>query len=206
MIGGVSFQPGSLDQKRQQMQANGQSSEGVQEAIKVLSLRLPKVVGAQAVAPSALLRSQGSGGNPHVDSIVERVLSKMFPGQGGPAPAAPMMPMGQGPMAPQAQAQPQGPQFSGSAQGASQSRQEAPEPNFWNAPRPPRVVVDNPPEYRGDFTGSVGDFTQPYGPGGEFTGAPSYPGAIEPVPDLRKYLEGLFPSQGPPPSYETPLI
>jgi hypothetical protein len=92
MIGGVSFQPGSFDQEQQRRQQARGSAQGVQEAIKVLSLRLPKVVGAQAVSPQALLSSPGGGGNPRVDSIVEAVLSKMFPTQGGPAPGAPTIP------------------------------------------------------------------------------------------------------------------
>ncbi len=78
MTPGVSFQPGSPDQTQ-----NGgpktNPSGSVQEAIKVLSLRLPKVVGAQALAPQALLGSAGSGGNPRVDSVVTGILRKMFP-------------------------------------------------------------------------------------------------------------------------------
>lgn len=47
---GVSFQPGAQD---------GQSQQPVQQAIQLLSLRLPSVVGARALAPQALLQSQG---------------------------------------------------------------------------------------------------------------------------------------------------
>lgn len=100
MIPGVNFQPGQQSYGQQNGQRgpsrlSGGSPQGVQEAIKVLSLRLPKVVGARAVSPAPLLTSQGSGGNPNVDSIVESVLSRMFPGQqtGGPAPSAPTAPM-----------------------------------------------------------------------------------------------------------------
>ncbi|HYE87699.1 MAG TPA: hypothetical protein VEA16_15155, partial [Vicinamibacterales bacterium] len=52
---GLSFQPGS---------DNGQQQSGyrapVQQAIKLLSLRLPSVVGARAIAPQALLEGGGS--------------------------------------------------------------------------------------------------------------------------------------------------
>lgn len=94
MIGGVNFQPGLQDSNDPRMQGErrpGGSSQGVQDAIKVLSLRLPKVVGAQAVAPSALLNAPGAAGNPHIDSIVENVLRKFFPG-GRSGAQAPMVP------------------------------------------------------------------------------------------------------------------
>lgn len=71
---GVSFQPGSS-----RTPAYSQKGNGVQEAIQMLSLRLPKMVGARAVAPQALLTSPGSGDNPRVDSVVNQVLARMFP-------------------------------------------------------------------------------------------------------------------------------
>jgi hypothetical protein len=89
MIGGVNFQPGGGPD-----QAQGQrppSGSGVQEAIRVLSLRLPKVVGAQGLAPQALLTSPGSDGNSRIDSVVSQVMARMFPS--GPAqPTAPHVP------------------------------------------------------------------------------------------------------------------
>lgn len=42
----------------------------VQQAIQLLSLRIPRVVGAAAPAPAALLNSPGSGGRPDVHSAV----------------------------------------------------------------------------------------------------------------------------------------
>lgn len=87
---GVSFQPGAYQGNGQQNGQNGQGPLGggaVQEAIKILSLRLPKVVGAQAAAPSMLLTSAGSGGNPRVDSVVDRIMRRMLPG------SAPNMPL-----------------------------------------------------------------------------------------------------------------
>ena len=87
---GVNFQPGYGNGNDQQRESRPSGGSGVQEAIKILSLRLPKVVGAQAAAPMALLTSQGSGGNPRVDGVVNQVLSRMGvmkPGQ----PAAPVL-------------------------------------------------------------------------------------------------------------------
>jgi len=90
---GVNFQPGitnGVTRPRSRMQS------GAQEAIKILSMRLPKVVGAQSIAPAALLNSQGSGGNPRVDSVVNTVMRRFFPtgdpGSGAPPAAAPMIP------------------------------------------------------------------------------------------------------------------
>lgn len=81
MIGGVNFQPGSQDNTAQVRPKQGGS---VQEAIKILSLRLPKQVGANALAPAALLNAQGSNGNSRIDSVVNTVMGRMFP-QGQPA-------------------------------------------------------------------------------------------------------------------------
>lgn len=191
MIGGVSFQPGSLEQEQQRRQSQNGTAQGVQEAIKVLSLRLPKVVGAQAPAPSALLQSQGSGGNSRVDSIVQSVLSKFFPGQGSPAPAAPMLP--QAP--PDVSHGYEGPNISGPVQSPYRKEATSDAPgatDFWQTfPRTPRVVVDQP-TWTGDFTGPTGDFTvgQDGRPVGNFGG-----GLIAPLPDLRRQLDWL-PSPG----------
>lgn len=97
MIGGVSFQPGQNDPTKTGQRPT--ADRGVQEAIKVLSLRLPKVVGARALAPSALLNAQGSGGNTRIDSVVNQVLQRYLPGGAGAGqapPAAPMIPTGAG--------------------------------------------------------------------------------------------------------------
>lgn len=96
MIGGVNFQPGGSDPTKAAPKGNQGS---VQEAIKILSLRLPKVVGPRATAPAALLNAQGSGGNTRVDSVVNTVLQRYLPGGEGAGqapPAAPMIPTGQG--------------------------------------------------------------------------------------------------------------
>src|SRR5688572_14678794 len=108
MIGGVNFQPGGGQDLTQERPRNAGS--GVQEAIKVLSLRLPKVVGAQAAVPMPLMQSQGGGGN-RVDSVVNQILSRIMPtGQPQSQPMAGLAPQ------PQQQAPQGAPSFSGSAQ------------------------------------------------------------------------------------------
>ncbi len=189
MINGVNFQPGSMEQERDRLQASRGSAEGVQEAIKVLSLRLPKVVGARAVAPNALLRGQGGQGNPQIDSMVERVLAKMFPGQGGPPPTAPMLPT-QSP----GESHSYGPQFGGNVQGGGQPQREstsdAPGQQFW---RQPNVIVGNPPPEAPLTGGPMPRW--PNAPGVD--GGGGFPNAtIAPLPDLRRYLDGLVPGPG----------
>ena len=89
MIAGVNFQPGQIQGGG--TQPRPKQGNSVQEAIKILSLRLPKQVGPNALAPSALLNAQGSGGNPRIDSVVNTVMSRMFPTGDAPAPAAPVL-------------------------------------------------------------------------------------------------------------------
>lgn len=91
ILGGVSFQPGANGDNGQQSGQSRPAGHGVQEAIKILSLRLPRVVGAHALAPMPLLTSQGSGGDRRVDSIVQRVM-QMFPTN--TAPSVPVLPAG----------------------------------------------------------------------------------------------------------------
>ena len=161
---GKSFQPGEDNKAVNAGEARG---SGVQEAIKVLSLRLPKVVGAQGMTPMPLLQSQGSGGNPRVDSIVQSVLSKIFPTAAPSAPPAPVM--GQS-FAPESSPMPSGPSFTGNAQ---QGYREPPRQEPYRPiPIPtPRVVVDNPLGH-GDLM--LGPDGRPYG---------SPPGSIAPSPD-----------------------
>lgn len=183
MINGVNFQPG-LQPDRQAQPNSGSnpsgSSQGVQEAIKVLSLRLPKVVGANAVAPSALLQSQGSGGNSRVDSIVESVLRKYFP-QAAQGPSQP-----QGPIMPSAPTPPVN--IGGSAATGFRPQQEpAPSNSFWS--NVPRVVADvPPPPPMAPLTGAP----RPNTPTVDSGGFPN--GLIAPLPDLRKQMDWL-PSQ-----------
>jgi hypothetical protein len=91
---GVSFDPAQEGQYNQQGSGPNASSapRGIQEAIKILSLRLPRVVGANAVSPQALLSSPGSSGR--VDSIVNQIMARYFPQGVTQSPMAPMAPAG----------------------------------------------------------------------------------------------------------------
>lgn len=72
---GLSFQPGTENGN------NGQSRVApVQEAIRLLSLRLPTVVGARGISPQALLEGQGGaglGGGGSVEALIRQLLQQM---------------------------------------------------------------------------------------------------------------------------------
>lgn len=155
---GINFQPGMQEQQGQNGNGSRPSGGGVQEAIKVLSLRLPKVVGAHGIAPMPLLTSEGSGGNPRVDSIVQQILSRMgvdaypsaVPILGAAFGASNTMP----PSAPWgAQAPPQGPLAKPKIAFSDPTPPPQPEGALF-----PRPVIDNwespypaPPERREDY-------------------------------------------------------
>jgi hypothetical protein len=63
----------------------------MQEAIRVLSMRVPRVVGAAPLAPMALLNAPGGGGLPA--GLLEQLLRKLGlgTGAGGQAPTIPPM-------------------------------------------------------------------------------------------------------------------
>ena len=140
---GVNFQPGASRDNGQSPQAR---PDGVQEAIKVLSLRLPKVVGAQGIAPQPLLSSQGSGGNPRVDSVVNQILSRIMPTGQPQGPSAPMVPQ-------------MGPSFGGDVGGGQpQPRQEQQPSNRPPIGTPPHIIVGSggPPRWPGQATDDGG--------------------------------------------------
>lgn len=197
MMGGVNFQPGTQDD--QQRYGNGSrppgSSQGIQEAIKVLSLRLPKVVGANAVAPNALLSSQGGGGNPHIDSLVDSVLAKYFPQASQGRAVAPMIPAGgmQREQPQQGYGQPMPPQQRPMMPAAAPSTA-------------PRVIVSDPPPNTPPTTPFVGG--APRFPGQprsgydtDLSGGGQPPGMFgelpSPLPDLRRILDWV-PEPAPP--------
>lgn len=72
---GVSFAPtaeNATDANRQ-----GQL-EGLPAAIKILSLRLPRFLGARGIAPEELLRGQGGGGmDPFASSVMQSLLNSL---------------------------------------------------------------------------------------------------------------------------------
>lgn len=82
---GLSFQPGAEDEEQKKR------ASMIPQAIKVLSLRLPRILGAQAPTAEALLRPQAGsgGGGPMANAVVQSILRSM--GTPGAAPqAAPM--------------------------------------------------------------------------------------------------------------------
>jgi hypothetical protein len=177
MISGVSFQPGVANGASPYRDAK--QAEGVQEAIRVLSLRLPKVVGAQGVAPQALLSSPGAGGDPRVDSIVNRVWSNLFPT--GPQESAPQTTASFGTTSAPSQDGSQqaaysGPAFGDYTQPSFRPRQEpTPYASPWSTPR---VIANGGPIGVGDFT--IYDGGVPSSDGGGWSGNP--PGVYETLP------------------------
>src|SRR3990167_2210912 len=89
---GTNFQPQPLNPSGGALQKKPSADAWVQEAIKVLSLRLPKVVGAQSMAPGALLNAQGARGDSRIDAIVNRVLQQYLPTEKPPMGQAPTVP------------------------------------------------------------------------------------------------------------------
>src|SRR5262245_8106566 len=82
---GLSFTPTAQNQAQQQ--AFG-SSNPVQDAVKILSLKVPTVVGAQSLAPAGLLNAPGAGGLPGGLNL-DDLLKKLFAAGGGPASLPP---------------------------------------------------------------------------------------------------------------------
>lgn len=75
---GVSFLPNGdsrFDRTKPGQQPGASSVAPVQEAIKVLSLRMPRVVGANPLAPMALLQSRGGQGLP--EGMLQQLLRTM---------------------------------------------------------------------------------------------------------------------------------
>lgn len=195
---GVSFQPGASDGQSQTQGRSVSPTNSVQEAIKVLSLRLPKVLGARSIAPSPLVNSPGSDGNTRVDSVVNQIMSRMFPTAGGGAPEAPapMIPQNQSPE-PTSNTMPIAPTFGG-VQSMGGMRREAPSIDTLGTLSPtPRVVFDNP------NSPSAGFSQQPQGP--RLDGSMFQPSTIAPDPqaDLWRRLQQTF--QPPPDEPQMPF-
>jgi hypothetical protein len=80
---GLSFLPGANGPSRNEA---GPAGGRLEDIVRILSLRLPKVLGARAIAPEALLTSPGgsalpsgggTGGDPIADMIAQSVLQNM---------------------------------------------------------------------------------------------------------------------------------
>lgn len=98
---GQSFAP--LGDPASQTRPQQSGAAGAQEPVRILNLRMPRVQGAGAPAPQALLTSPGSaalpqsvGANPTIEAILRAVLGHFAPQQMA-APSAPSGFMGQGP-------------------------------------------------------------------------------------------------------------
>ena len=214
MIGGVNFQPGQMQGGG--MQPKPKQGNSVQEAIKILSLRLPKQVGPNALAPAALLNAQGSGGNSRIDSVVNTVMGRMFP-TGQPAGAPPMVPgAAPAPMeAPMAPSMPtSAPQFSGDTRPPGNtplSSMMPSDPGPGPSARAPRISPIEEPRNPQSPAGVIGDVPANAPPGQKIDVTPvAQPseGSAPPSPtqdpwaDLMEYLRRREPA----PPQETPSI
>lgn len=90
------------DPSQQRPSGSPSAPSGPQEAIKILNLRMPRVQGAGAPAPAALLNSPGSGGLPQpqgMTPMIEAILRAVMggfqsPQQGAPSAMGGMVPGG----------------------------------------------------------------------------------------------------------------
>jgi hypothetical protein len=82
---GLNFAPTA--QNQQQNAQNGQSQSPIQDAIKVLSLRIPSFVGARGIAPNELLQGGGAaaagGMGAGMPGGLEQFLRQLFGQMGG---------------------------------------------------------------------------------------------------------------------------
>lgn len=185
---GISFVPGAQDDPTR---VNGNGRPGapknpVQEAIQVLSLRLPKVYGAQALAPAPLLTSPGGMGQPGAKGNVTAQALAQLGGVPMPAQASPVSApvLSGGPYTDwmrqerslSSSGSGSGPSF-GNHGGGSTPSASAPPPAPPAPPRPPAIVP------------------------GEISGAPGSPVVTMPGPwiDPRPHLPAREQVQAPPP-------
>lgn len=89
---GQSFFPGGDEEQRLRQEGTGPVNP-VQEAIKILSLKLPRVIGANAPVPQLLLTSLGSGALPsgnrdgtRASNPLEDLIRRMTGGTTPPPP------------------------------------------------------------------------------------------------------------------------
>jgi hypothetical protein len=86
---GLSFVPdGQTDPTKKKVGEGGVTP--TQQAIQLLSLRLPRVVGGSPIAPAPLLQSPGGAGRPSPESVAQQVMSRVLPtGATSPDASAP---------------------------------------------------------------------------------------------------------------------
>lgn len=187
---GVSFLPGSQDDgKNMRGERTGVNQSPVQEAVKILSLRLPKFYGSQGLAPSLLLNSPGGMGQPGAKggSATAQALAQMAglpPSMGLPQSLVPTLGSGGGGTD----------TYNGWAQHEKEMNQPVPAPG---APLPPRIIP--------------GDVERPSGPPAQdFTTAPAPTGGglAPPLsPEYQAYTlaNPESPNAWAPESYQSPL-
>lgn len=134
---GISFQPGTQQ---------GAASNPVQEAVQLLSLRLPTVVGARGIAPQALLNGQGSAGmgsmgspNAAIDLLQKLLMQSRA--QTPPMPGGPNQP----PMDLMAMLSRGGGGSGNNQPQPSQGQAPSPSPTPTPNPTPPPPVMPPPP-------------------------------------------------------------
>lgn len=122
---------------------------GAQDAIKILNLRYPRVQGAAAPAPQALLEGAGSAGlpqqnavNPTIEAILRAVLGGQF---SAPQPHAPSAPGG---MMPNAVAPPPSVQTGGQTGGQAPGGKLTPAVHY--QPNPPQGQALGQPQSGND--------------------------------------------------------
>src|SRR3990167_4739790 len=95
---GISFVPGAQPDNQNGMVGGrgGASRNPIQEAVKILSLRLPKFYGSQSLAPAPLLNAPGGMGRPGArGNVTAQALAQMAglpPSMGMPQMPAPQVP------------------------------------------------------------------------------------------------------------------
>lgn len=173
---GVSFVPGAQDEGQSQGGGRpGGPRNPVQEAIQILSLRLPRVYGATSLAPAPLLNAAGGMGQPGAKgNVTAQALAQMAglpPGVGQPAmehqPASPWMEHQPTPPAPTIPTpSPLAPAWGGAARipmpdapypqpqdRGIDERVQAPQMPTWGGPQQPSWTPPPPRVYPGQDTG-----------------------------------------------------
>lgn len=164
MAFGVSFLPGgdgSGNQARPQ-------TDPVQQAIQMLSLRLPRVVGAQGMSPAPLLQSPGGGG---LAEFLQHLFGQghfggpMAPGMGPMGPGA--SPMGPGAAPPTPRVIPGGGDQGGllGPVGPSGPEPGAPTPDASRSGPPDSGGPTQPGPYQPSVSNPWATFRPPQGPG-----------------------------------------
>lgn len=214
---GMTFAPGSGESGNGD-QPNGPAPSPVQQAIQLLSLRLPRVAGASSPAPQALLGGRGAmpgqGGaglpGPTGNPIVQQLLMAMLGGQagGGGAMRPPGIPLDW--VSVGGQWVPPGHPLAlgGGGSGGGGPIPSVP-PALSQMPQlPPSFQYGQPPQERRELPPQGDPIQQPGGPGGQVPGRqelpqpPPAPAPASPAPlPIRPRTPFVQPSIGSPFGY-----